>query len=279
MSAIGSWLDRHVIRKYVDKPGLDLPKDWQARELTVDEVVDGKRIEDTFVQRRGSAPQGTDGTTKPFSMIPNVPGGIKEGDIVLRGNSKLTTFESGFVTTLANFLKTGKWQRVKSQVSHAGVVVRGDDGKLMVAQMVSGDTPPELAAKLTKPQKLAKATFLRLDTISDFFESKDGTPFTQSTVMRPKDQAEAQVAARRAKRYVDTQVEPDGTTHPWYAKLPHTWAPGDRGGVCSTFVDLAFGEKFKLPLNIPTTPEQFVDHPDLEMVGDRTITEIEAVAA
>jgi hypothetical protein len=118
---------------------------------------------------------------------------------------------------------------------------------------------------------------LRSDSISDFFNDT-ATPITQATVMRPKDAEMGAQAAAKALDYFDTQVS--GTeTHPWYAKLPHSLAPDGRGGVCSTFVDLAYDGHFKQKLHLPTTPEHFVVSPDLEMVGDRSVTDIEAAPA
>jgi hypothetical protein len=277
LSGVNHWVSTHVMRPFIDKPGMDLPKGTANRDFTVEEKRGGINTVDHFLQTGAAKPKSAQ-TGAVLDMTPQVPGGFKEGDIVLRGNSAFTTFESGLVTSLTEWMRTGHWETHKSAVSHSGIVVRDPETQeLRVVQMVSGATPEELAPKLTGAQKKLKATFLRNDSIADFFNDT-ATPITQATVMRPKDAAMGAKAAAKALEYYDTQVSGD-TTHPWFAKLPHSLAPGGRGGVCSTFVDLAYDGHFKQKLHLPTTPEHFVVSPDLEMVGDRSVTDIEAAPA
>jgi hypothetical protein len=96
--------------------------------------------------------------------------------------------------------------------------------------------------------------------------------------MRPKDRAMAERAAQKALDYYTSQAQ-GKENHPWYAKLPHSLSPGGRGGVCSTFVDLAFDHHFKQAWHMPTTPEHFVIAPDMTKVGEKTMTDIEPVSS
>lgn len=271
-----AFLNENLFYKFVTKPGLDLPPNTLKRLMTVEEKVNGKMVVDHFVHTQGAKPLNI-ASGKALDMTPVVSGGFREGDIVLRGNSVETTAQSGIVTSITEGIRTGDWHIHKSAVSHSGIVAKNAQGELRVIQMVSGETPEELAKLLTPRQQKLKATFLREDSISDFFNVK-GTPITRSTVMRPKDPEAAARAARRAQELLDTQVTPEGI-HPWYSKLPHSLSPDGRGGVCSTFVDKAYDFDFKQPMHLPTTPEHFVIDPRLELVGDRAVTEIKAAGS
>jgi len=81
---------------------------------------------------------------------------------------------------------------------------------------------------------------------------------------------------KKAQQYFDTQLTAT-EKHPWYSKLPHSLAPDGRGGVCSTFVDLTYGEHFQYASHLPTTPFTFATSPELKQVADRSITQIEAL--
>lgn len=271
-----NFLNEKVFYKFVTKPGLDLPPNTLKRMMTVEEKVNGQMVVDKFLHTKGAkALSAKNGAL--LDMTPVVSGGFKAGDIVLRGNSVETTAQSGIITTITEGLRTGDWHIQKSAVSHSGIVAKNAQGELRVIQMVSGDTPEELAKLLTPRQKKLKATFLREDSIHDFF-NVEGTPITRATVMRPKDPEAAAKAARRAKELLDTQVTPQGT-HPWYSKFPHSLAPDGRGGVCSTFVDMAFDNAFKQPMHMPTTPLHFVIDPRMSVVGDRVVTDIKAAGS
>jgi len=271
-----TYLNEKVFNKFVTKPGLDLPADTARRLMTVEEKVDGRMMVDKFLHTKGGKALSVKNGA-PLDMTPVVSGGFREGDIVLRGNSVETTAQSGMVTTITEGVRTGDWHIRKSAVSHAGIIAKNAKGELRVIQMVSGETPEDLAKLLTPRQKKLKATFLRDDSIQDFFNVK-GTPITRATVMRPKDPEAAARAARRAKELLDTQVTPQGT-HPWYSKFPHSLSPDGRGGVCSTFVDMAYGNAFKQPLHLPTTPLHFVIDPRMTTVGDRVVTDIKAAGS
>lgn len=275
-TSVRNLLNERVFHKFVTKPGLDLPPNTLRRLMTVEEKVNGKMLVDQFLHTKGVAPKNL-ANGQLLDMTPVVSGGFREGDIVLRGNSVETTAQSGIVTTLTEGLRTGDWKIHKSAVSHAGIVAKNTKGELRVIQMVSGETPEELAKLLTPRQEKFKATFLREDSIHDFFNVQ-GTPITRSTVMRPKDPEAALKAARRAQELLDTQVTPEGI-HPWYSKFPHSLSPDGRGGVCSTFVDKAYDFSFKQPMHLPTTPHHFVIDPRLEVVGDRIVTDIKAVGS
>lgn len=274
--SLKSLVSRHLVDPFVSKPGLHLPAGTTRKLLTVEERLQGRMVVDRFVQSKG-AKAAHAVTGKQLDMTPVVAGGFREGDIVLRGNSAITTAQSGMMTSLSEGLRTGDWHVRKSAVSHSGIVARAESGELRVVQMVSGETPPELAKLLTPGQKRLKATFLRQDSLSDFFNLKGDKVSTASVVMRPKDPQAAAAAARRAMDYYRTQATPAGT-HPWFAKLPHSLAPGDRGGVCSTFVDLAYGEAFANRYHIPTTPLDFVRSNQVTKVGERLVTDIKALA-
>lgn len=274
---IGSALSRYLIEPFVIKPGLNLPKGTTARELKVEETVGGKPIVDRFIQSDKAAAARNPVSGATLSMVPQVKGGFKEGDIVLRGNSVYTTAQSGLVETIRGFLETGKWQLEKSEVSHSGIVVKRPDGTLAVVHMVSGQPPEGTADQLSWWQKKIKTTYLREDSLEDFFNVQ-GTPITQSTVMRHGDRAIAEKAAAKARQYYDTQLT-ETDKKPWYSKLPHSLSPDKRGGVCSTFVDKAFDERFESRHHLPTTPHTFAISPELEMVGDRSIIAIEPSAA
>lgn len=271
-ATIGGYLSKHVLEPFAQKPGLHLPKGTVNKDLTVAERVGGKLQVDHFVQTGKTAVNAQTGVK--FDMIPVVEGGFQPGDIVMRGNSLVTTAESGLVTTVYEGLAHSEWQIRKSAVSHAGIVVKDASGEMRVIQMISGETPKELEHLLTSRQKKLGATFLHNDSLDAFFNSKKN-PFTQATVMRPQDPAMAERAAKTALDYYHTQVTPSGT-HPWYSRLPHSMAPDGRGGVCSTFVDEAYGGAFNLPYHLPTTPEQFVQSTLLVKVGDKAITDIKA---
>lgn len=275
--SLKSVLSRHLIDPFVIKPGLHLPADAATRLLTVEEQVNGKMVVDHFVQSKG-AKAANAVTGAVLDMTPVVKGGFREGDIVMRGNSPVTTAQSAMMTSLSEGLKTHDWFIRKSAVSHAGIVARNDAGELRVVQMIAGETPPELLQHLTPLQKKLKATFVHEDSLSDFFNLKEGHVSTRSTVMRPKDPQQAAAAARRAHELFKTQITPEGT-HPWYSQVPHSLAPGGRGGVCSTFVDLAYGEGFSNRYHIPTTPLDFVRSSQVTQVGDRAVTEIRAAGA
>ncbi|MDB5095960.1 MAG: hypothetical protein JWM80_381 [Cyanobacteria bacterium RYN_339] len=272
MSLFSEFFTKRLVEPFVIKPGLHIPADALAKKLRVEEGLGAEHFADQFIQKKGESAIST-ATGKVLDMTPHVEGGIKPGDIVLRGNSVFTTAESGWATSLTESMRTHDWHIHKSAVSHAGVVVRDHSGELKVVQMVSGNTPAELADRLTPHQKKMKATFLRKDSLADFFNIP-GTPITKATVMRPKDGDLAKQAALKALALYDTQIQ-GAVTHPWYSKLPHSWAPDGRGGVCSTFVNMAFEGKFDQPLHIPVTPEHFVLSPAMQQVGDRAITDIE----
>jgi hypothetical protein len=271
MSVLSDFFTKRLIEPFVIKPGIHIPAEAGARRLKVEEGLGAEHFVDTFVQKKGAA--ALNATGKVLDMTPSVAGGFQPGDVVLRGNSVFTTAESGWATSLTESLKDHDWHIHKSAVSHVGVVARDHDGQLVVVQMVSGDTPKELVDRLTPMQKKMKATFLRKDTLNDFFNIK-GTPITRATVMRPKDPEVAKQAAAKALTLHDSQIQ-GAVTHPWYSKLPHSWAPDGRGGVCSTFVNMAFDGKFTQPHHIPVTPEHFVLSDALQQVGDRAITDIE----
>lgn len=270
---IGSFLSKRVLQPFAKKPGLGLPK-GATRLITVEEAAAGKKVVQEYVQKMGKDALSVKSGAK-LNMMPIVNGGFREGDIVLRGNSLFTTAQSGMVTTLSEGITKGNWKRHQATVSHAGIVARNAKGELRVVHMVTSQPADDIAHMLTPRQKKLKATFLREDSLHDFFNVK-GTPITRAAVMRPKDPKAAYEAARRAETYFRTQVTAEGT-RPWYSKLPNDWAPDGRGGVCSTFVDLAFGEKFKPPYLLPTTPEHFLISPLTEKVGDKTITNVRAV--
>jgi hypothetical protein len=270
---LGAIASKYLLEPFVKKPGLHLPAGTTARDLTVEETVGGKPVVDHFIQSDKAAPAKSK-TGAVLTMTPKVDGGFKEGDIVLRGNSIVTTAQSGLVETLRGFFETGHWKLQKSEVSHSGIVVRRADGTLGVVHMVSGSPPAELAKHLSWFQKKTKTTFLREESLDAFFNIP-GTPITQATVMRHGDAAVASKAAKKALDYFNTQVT-DAKEQPWYSKLPHSWSPNNRGGVCSTFDDLAFDERFQSRHHLPTTPHTFAISPELEMVGDRSITAIEA---
>jgi hypothetical protein len=272
MSLLSDFFTKRLIEPFVIKPGLHIPASALARELKVEEGLGAEHFVDTFVLKKGGVATST-ATGKVLDMMPKVEGGYKPGDVVLRGNSVFTTAESGWATSLTESMRTHDWHIHKSAVSHVGVVVRDHSGELKVVQMVSGNTPKELVDRLTPMQKKMKATFLRKDSLHDFFNI-EGTPITKATVMRPKDAKVAEQAALKALALYDSQIQ-GAVTHPWYSKLPHSWAPDGRGGVCSTFVNMAFEGRFTPPAHIPATPEHFVLSKELEQVGDRAITDIE----
>lgn len=271
-AAVSGYLSKHVLEPFAQKPGLHLPKGTVNKELTIESRVGGKLQVDHFVQTGKTVVNAKTGVK--LDMIPVVQGGFQPGDIVMRGNSLITTAESGMITTMYEGLAHGDWQIRKSAVSHAGIVVKDGNGEMRVIQMISGETPKELKHLLTPKQKKLGGTFLHNDSLDTFFNSKKN-PFTQATVMRPKDPAMAERAAKTALEYYRTQVTPEGV-HPWFSRLPHSMAPDGRGGVCSTFVDEAYNGAFNLPYHLPTTPEQFVQSTLLVKVGDKAITEIKA---
>lgn len=273
---IGSLASKYLLEPFVKKPGLRLPEGTTARDLTVEETVGGKAVVDHFIQTEKTAIAKNPTSGAVLNMTPKVEGGFKEGDIVLRGNSVITTAQSGLVETLRGFFETGEWKLQKSEVSHSGIVVRRPDGTLGVVHMVSGSPPEDLAKHLSWWQKKIKTTYLREESLDAFFNVA-GTPITQATVMRHGDFDVASKAAKKARNYLDTQVT-DAKKQPWYSKLPHSWSPNDRGGVCSTFVDLAFDERFQSRHHLPTTPHTFAISPELEMVGDRSVTNIAPAA-
>lgn len=272
MGILGNCADS-LIHTFADKPGMDLAKDVQKKLVTVEEDTAAGHLSDQFVQTGDKAVNAKTGAA--LSMMPQVAGGFKEGDIVLRANSEACMAESGLVETLLNFFKTGKWNPIRATVSHSGIVVKDHTGAMSVVQMVSSESPPALESKLTAFQKKIKACFLQQVPVEKFFN--DGAPTARGVVMRPADQTAAKAAAQKAQHYVDTQVTPTAT-HPWYSKTPHSLAPDGRGGVCSTFVDECYNEAFHNPYHLPTTPEHFLeDTSALTKVGDRRMTQVQAL--
>lgn len=273
MGLLGGCEER-LIRTFADKPGMDLASTVQKKLVTVEEDTAAGHQVDTFVQTGNQAVNTKTGAA--LSMTPQVAGGVKEGDIVLRANSEGCMAESGLVETMLNFFKTGKWNPERATVSHSGIVVKDHSGAMSVVQMVSSESPKNLESKLTNFQKKIKACFLQQVPVDQFFD--DGAPTARGVVLRPKDQAAALKAARKAQNYVDTQVTATAT-HPWYSKLPHSIAPDGRGGVCSTFVDECYDEAFHNPYHLPTTPEHYLDDTAaLDKVGDRRMTQVQAAS-
>jgi hypothetical protein len=271
--SLASILSEHLIQPFVRKPGMNLSKSVVERALTVEETIGGKNIVDHFVQSASGEVRNAKGVA--LNMMPVVDGGLQEGDIVLRGSSPVCMAEGGIVGTIQKFLKEHHWVKQTSEVSHSGIVVKNADGEMRVIHMVSGSPPEGTEQYLTKLQKKFKATYLRNETPEQFFNVK-GEPSTQSTVMRHPDARMAKLAAKKAQRYFDTQLTAT-EQHPWYSKLPHSLAPDGRGGVCSTFVDLMYGEHFQYASHLPTTPYTFASSPELKQVADRSITQIEAL--
>lgn len=271
--SLASVLSEHLIEPFVRKPGMNLSKNVLERAITVEESVAGKNIVDHFVQSGSGEVRNAQGVA--LNMMPVVHGGLKEGDIVLRGSSPVCMAEGGIIGTIQAFLEKHHWIKQTSEVSHSGIVVKNAAGEMRVIHMVSGAPPEGTEQYLTKLQKKFKVTYLRNETPEQFFNVK-GEPSTQSTVMRHPDARMAQRAAKKAQQYFDTQLTAT-EKHPWYSKLPHSLAPDGRGGVCSTFVDLMYGEHFQYASHLPTTPHTFATSPELKQVADRSITQIEAL--
>lgn len=274
---------KRLMTAFVDRPDLHLPTAVTTREYLVQDVRAGMR--DHFVQNGRDLPRHMK-TQAALDMVPHVPGGMREGDILLSAYTVDDAAKSGLVTTLNEGLTKGEWSVHKASVSHAGIVVKNDAGELRVVHFLGGTQPKELRDRLTSAQKLLDPNpkFLREDPIDRFFNLKvRGLPSTRSLVMRPKDPVAAGKAARKAKEMLATQVETtaDGTlkVHPWYNGMPHSLSPKGRGGACSTFVDLAFGEAFQSPFHLPTTPATFAVSDRVTMVGDRRIVAAKAGGA
>lgn len=271
---------KRMLGAFVDRPDLHLSAKATTREYLVQDVAAGMR--DHFVQEGRNLPRHVR-TQAPLDMVPTVLGGLREGDILLAAYTVDDAAKSGLVTTLNEALTRGDFKLHKASVSHAGIVVKNDAGELRVVHFLGGRQPEELKAHLTSFHKRLDPNpkFLRADPVDAFFNLKvRGLPSTRSMVMRPKDPVAAGQAAARARHLLATQVEklPNGQVkvHPWFNGMPHSLSPKGRGGACSTFVDLAFGEAFKSPLHLPTTPATFAVSDLVSLVGDRRIVRAQA---
>lgn len=282
-SSFADFFSKHMIEPFVEKPGMKIPESAIAERFTVKGGLTNAHWQESFVQARGGQAL-SEKTGKALDMTPAVKGGFQEGDIVFRGNSAFCTAESGWVASLLNFFKTGHWKIERARVSHVAMIARdpAHANDLRVIQMVSGDTPKDLVPLLTPMQRRLKATFLRNDSLNDFFNNAEGRPFTDTAVVRPTDSQLAHTAAEKALADYNGQVVRDASgkvvaTHPWYSKLTPGISPDHRGGVCSDFVNRAFGGKFDEPIAV--TPFSIEHDPAVKLVGETQITAAEQLAA
>ncbi len=271
---VGRWLSRHTLEPFAHKPGLHIPAD-ATKLMTVAERKAGRMRLDHFLEKAGEEPKHLI-TGKALDMVPQVMDGFQPGDIVLRGSSLVSTAQSGAITSLTESIKSRAPRLFKSPISHSGVIVRDADGALKVVHMVTGKPDDLLARHLSRFHKFVKATFARKEGISEFFNIQ-GNPITRAIVMRPKSKQMADQAAAKALALWQTQVTAS-SVKPWYSKIPQPLAPRGRGGVCSTFVNLAFDNAFKQPWPLPATPLHFMISPQMRMVADRQVTTIKAVS-
>src|SRR5205823_621081 len=118
------------------------------------------------------------------------------------------TAESGIVASLTELLRTGHWKPIRSNVSHAAIVVRDPKhaNELRVVQWVDDPTPADQVAKMSWLQKKLGGTFLQNVSLDAFFNTP-GAPITETKVMRPRDPALAAKGARGALKLFDTQFE------------------------------------------------------------------------
>jgi hypothetical protein len=280
-STFSAFFTSHLVEPFVNKPGLHVAQD-ATKALTVNGGLAADHWNETFIQS-AQGPGKSARTGRILDMTPEVKGGIQAGDIVLRGWTELATAEGGWAASLTESIRTGYPHIQKSAVSHVAVVVKDPAraGELRVIQWVDDPTAPELEAKLTRVQKAMGATFLQNVSLHEFF-NPEGAIMTDAVVMRPKDANLAQSGAKRALQLYNTQVveSPGKATvlRPWYPKLPHVLAPEGRGGPCSGFVNVAFGDHFRQSAHIPVTPEHFILAPDLKNVGETSVAKIEALA-
>lgn len=280
-SSVVDFLSHRFIDPFVVKPGMHVSEDAVATRMTVEGGLKADHWQERFTQVKGGKAV-SEQTGRALDMTPQVEGGFQEGDIVFRGNSAFTTAESGWVATLLNFFKTGHWKVETSKVSHVALIARdpGHNGDLRVIQMVSGDTPKDLAPLLTPQQQKAKATFLRNDSLQDFFNNPAGRPYTDAAVVRPNDPKVASAAAKKAMADYDSQVVRDASgkvveTHPWFSRKMPGLAPDHRGGVCSDFVNRAFDNAFHEPIAV--TPLSIETSAKVHLVGETSITSVEAL--
>lgn len=265
---------RMLVPLFADQPGANLPI-GAPRLLLMRQMTSERTHLIPYVQIDGRSFHLETG--KPIDMRP--PGEIHAGDVLLWGKTTRYIALTGAVSSL----REGRWLR--SAVCHCGIVTRDAEGGLRVVHLRGPDDVSPLKHMLTPEQRAAGACFLKAESLDTFFRSED-QELTCSVVLRSQDPERGLAAARKAQQLYETQVMAGGV-NPWYydsLPAPHRLlqflgfkvAPNGRGGICSTFIDLAYDGAFESWL-VPTTPLDFERSPLMRVASEMRLVRASAL--